>query len=276
MTISLPPLEKGRLFSDAPFTYISYRNGRRWVLFAPYVVLKAARGSQRVHLAQEARGTRAASRLDFWADLVPPGLALGGRVLARRRYAKVEQDDHAAVAALTRRMLARALAMPRVSVDRLSSRLPLYRDLPPEHGRHAEGTFTGMTLPLTAIHGDMHFFNFARRGDGRFVLLDWEHFMEAGSFVFDYLEFHVSARCFSAGTGWHDFLAAFDPSDRLVTSLARRVRVEPSALWAFYLVTKLNMLCQRKGGLPRLTRARRRETLDILLAAFARASRPMR
>ena len=58
------------------------------------------------------------------------------------------------------------------------------------------------SVPHTSLHGDMHLWNFVALGSGAYRLIDWEYFDEDGSFVYDYLDFHVAASYMTGNGSW--------------------------------------------------------------------------
>lgn len=237
-----------RKFGDRPIYRAKNRNGQRQLIFLPALVLKFARGQNHQALLQEeAQANRLACVHPFWRDLAAPALRLGRFGILRQRYRAVQLEEFDAVAAIVEDRLHAALAYPRrTMLADLTSR-GLFASLSHDRRVRLAAVLFQEQVPATSMHGDLHFFNFvAKRGDYR--LLDWEHFEADGSFVFDYLEFHISVTCFNSGNRWAEVLAGIGPDHPAVRALAARLGADAAALLAYYLFIKIDTIFRRKGG----------------------------
>nr|MBA3324612.1 hypothetical protein [Paracoccaceae bacterium] len=120
--------------------------------------------------------------------------------------------------------------------------------LPRGERARVHAALSGVTLPRTPMHGDMHMFNFCKARDG-FVLIDSEDYVEHGSYILDYVDFHVQNSFFAQEALWFPFLAGLDTLDPSAVWAAGRLGIAPQTLWLLYMLVKLENMVLRFGGL---------------------------
>lgn len=119
------------------------------------------------------------------------------------------------------------------------------------------------------MHGDLHIFNLVCSGDG-YRLIDWEHFHKDGSFVYDYLDFHLSVLHIGAGKPWHRVLSGIAADHPCIRTVSQRFGIDPRALLAYYLFLKSDTIIARSSR-PGLTwDSKFAPLLTCLRAAVAR------
>ena len=166
--------------------------------------------------------------------------------MIRRRYRPVELEEFAAIAALVDARLEAAMAYPQQPMLKGLEERSLFAQIADEARVGLQARLTGW-IPATSMHGDLHFFNFVAKGDG-YHLLDWEHFEANGSFVYDYLEFHVSVTCFNSGKRWGEVLSTLNDKHPAVQKLSVRLGADPAALLAYFLFIKVDTIFTRQGA----------------------------
>jgi hypothetical protein len=243
-------------------------DGRRLLLFLPAAVLKVAFSApERQLLGAEARGSAAAMRHPFWGRLAVRVFALAGAGFVSRRFGAVRLEDFDAVAHIVDDRLRACQAHPPHPIARqLAGRLAGVLD-PTDRDRLAEAV-DGFKLPRSSMHGDLHFFNFVRAGDG-FRVIDWEHFDADGSFVYDYLNFNISVDRLNLQRPWPETLASLGADHPAIVRAAEVTGVPPQALHAYYTVLKIDTILARTGGTAALAPAHRRDYLAAIRRALA-------
>ncbi len=233
---------------------ISRMGGKRQILFLPFLVLKTAAGSQVRHLQREIENAQAAASTPLWSGLVARPRRIDRRILAMRRFAPIALNDYHAVSEIVEDRLAAAVQYERHPASALIAGRRIIDALPSGDREGVLAALGGITLPRTPMHGDMHMFNFCKKRNG-FVLIDWENYVERGTYVLDYIDFHVHNTYFAQERKWFDFLRGLDTPDRSAVRAAERLAIAPGTLWLLYMLVRLdNMLC-RFGGLDAMPAA---------------------
>lgn len=245
-----PPTAPGYLgrIGGRTFVRLKKRAGRRQLLFLPGVVLKLGLdASERRTLAVEAAHSAAAARDPFWAGLpaAPVNIFAG---FVGRRFRPVGPGDFPAVARLVEDRLGEtAGATQRPIRADLAHCAPALALLDAADRARLERLLDAETLPVTSMHGDLHFFNFVRTGAG-FRIIDWEHFEADGSFVYDYVDFHVAVDHMNRSRYWPDTLAALGVDHPAIGRGAAAAGTPPRALRSYYLVRKVATILTRRGA----------------------------
>ena len=244
----LLPWHQSRV-ADERILRLSKREGQRQLLFLPAAVLKLGLNrSERRALVVEAERSAAAARHAFWAGLTVGTLAVVRAGLLSRRFPSVQLTDFDAVAQIVEERLEACIPLPRHPIPeellRRSQALALL-DAAERDGLSA--MLEGQLLPRSSMHGDLHFFNFVRSGAG-FRIIDWEHFDPDGSFVFDYVDFHVSVDHVNRKRYWPDTLDSVDAGHPALQRAAAASGTAPQALLAHYLLLKIDTMIARRGG----------------------------
>jgi hypothetical protein len=245
------------------FFSMSRFRGKRRLVFFPSFVLKISRGHHRRLLAKEAANAAAAANNPFWSELAVRYRRLGPFCLASRRYTNVQANECEEITAIADQKLEQAFTLPRLPASHFLAGNKMIQELTQVEQQSIQQVLGNLTLPATAMHGDFHMFNFARSGEHKFVLLDWEHFEQQGSFVYDHLDFHLSHEMFSQKVDWIDYLAVIDPRP-FINTLAARLGARPEALWLFYLLVKVDIRSQRGGGFAHLKVEKKSASLRLL------------
>ncbi len=237
---------------------------RRLMLFMPLIVLKTARGHHAEMLRREAENAKAAARNPFWSDVAVTSLRIGRSTAISRRHAQVQLADFAEIAAWVERRLDAALAARRGPAVGLIADNPVFAALSPSAQQRVRAALRGLEVPITGMHGDMHMFNFCRVSRGGFGLLDWEYYVDQGSFAFDYTEFHACARYFGQELKWPEYFENTDAPDPAATRAAARLGVDVGAFWLVHLLIKLNAVAVQRGGFANQPDADRAQFLAIV------------
>jgi hypothetical protein len=250
------------------FARLSKRNGRRQLLFLPGVVLKLGLDApERRKLAIEAERCAAAARLPFWTGLPVRAVTIPGSGFVGRRFRAARPDDLDAVSRVVEDRLDSCARLPRrPMLEDLAHCASVLARLDGAERARLERLFDGQALPETSMHGDLHLFNFVR-SDAGFRIIDWEHFDPRGSFVFDYVDFHVAVDHWSRKRYWPDTLGALDLDHRAIRRGAEVSGTSPRALRAYYLLRKVDKRLERHGGAEGLPRGE----VEGLVAALRRA-----
>lgn len=235
------------------FTSLTRRGGRRHLYFLPGAVLKlGANGTERRRLVAESNHTAAAARHPFWSGLPARLLPILGTIIVGRRYELVTREDFAAVSRLLdRRLQACADLPPRPMIDDVERSEPAVGQLDPSEQARLGELLAPEALPSTSMHGDLHFFNFVRSG-GSFRIIDWEHFEDDGSFVLDYVNFHVSVDNVNGPRQWADTLGALSLDHPAIRRAAEVSGTSPRALRAYYLMRKSATILKRRMEMMQL------------------------
>ncbi len=266
-TAALPPTAVPgnlRRLKDAPVFRMQRMSGERVWLFTPFLVFKAARGHHVRLLRREVEGARQAAALPFWAPLAVRPRAVTGAMTVARRYAQVGLGDYRPIRAVTEDLLGRARDCATHPLRAALEREPGFGMLAAPERRLLLDRAGAGRLPSTGGHGDFHMFNFCKGSRGPYYLLDWEHFDADGSFVMDYIEFHVANRVFGRDTRWMEVLRSGKAPAPLLRRLGARIGADPGALWLLYLLGKLRAMADRRGGLATLGPARQAEMLAVI------------
>ena len=204
---------------DAGVGRVTKNRGRRQLFFLPAAVLKLGFDEpERRALGGEARGSAAAARHPFWGRLPVRVFGLAGTGFVSRRFRPVRLDDFDAVARVVEERLEACHVYPSQPIAaQLGGRLAGVLGLD-DRDRLTQAV-DGFRLPQSSMHGDLHFFNFVRAGDG-FRVIDWEHFDGDGSFVYDYVNFNVSVDRLNLQRPWPEALAALGPEHPAVRRAA--------------------------------------------------------
>jgi hypothetical protein len=244
--------------------------GKRKVLFLPFFVLKAAAGAQVQHLQREIENAQAAASTAFWSELVVRPRRINRRTMAMRRCANIAPEDYGAVSDAVEDRLAVAAGYERGTASALIAGRRILDVLPRDERVDVLAALRGVMLPLTPMHGDMHMFNFCKRSAG-FALVDWENYAEHGSYVLDYIDFHVHNRYFAREQNWVAFLCGLDAPDPSAVRVAERLDVAPRLLWLLYMLVRLDDALYRVGGLHAMPLAEGAALRDAARAHVAAA-----
>ena len=246
---------------------VKKRGGDRWLYFVPGLVIKwATTDAERASLLNERMQAAAAAGTRFWA-----GDAIGNRLLTRSilvmgRHSNTTPADLHLLTDFVEAKLEAAAGYPmRPALDYLREGL-FYVAASEEHRRLIAERLNGQRLPQTSMHGDFHFMNLVRSG-GRVRVIDWEFFDPAGSFVFDYLDFHFHLE--GAGTDNESFLMGLEPDHPVVARVAAVTGIAPRALILCYGIHEMSKKLARLGGtaaVPEAMHARMAQVLERLLA----------
>jgi hypothetical protein len=257
----LPSRQRG--LPDGGVGRVSKRSGQRQLFFLPSAVVKLGFSRpERLALLAEARGSVAAARHPFWARLAVRTFGLGGAGFFSRRFDAVRLADFDAVARLVEQRLEdcgahAAQPMAGHLVGRLEG---LFER---QDRERLAAVMDGHQLPRSSMHGDLHFFNFVRAGDG-FRVIDWEHFDAGGSFVFDYLNFFIAVDRLNLQRPWTQALAALGPDHPAVRRAAALTGVPARTLLLYFLVLKIDIGLARRGGPDAVPETDRRSCLALL------------
>jgi hypothetical protein len=139
----------------------------------------------------------------------------------------------------------------------------LFHILDPGERAILEAALRDAQVPMTSMHGDLHHFNFVADG-ASLRLIDWGHFDPAGSFLFDYLNFHITVMHTNGGGGhWSRTLSMVTPEHAAVSAVARQLGIDSNVLLTYYLFTKIDAIISG--------RARDRSEIDRLLSRMREA-----
>lgn len=252
------------------FTSLGRRGGRRRLYFLPGAVLKlGTNATERGILAAESDRTAAAARHPFWSGLPARVLPVLRTVNVARRYELVTPDDFPAVwRLLDRRLEACADLPPRPMIADVERSEPAVSQLGPSDLARLADLLGPEALPLSSMHGDLHFFNFVRSGRS-FRIIDWEHFDDEGSFVFDYVDFHVSVDQVNGTRRWPDTLGALSLDHPAIQRAAAVSGASARALRAYYLMRKSATILRRRAEMMALDGNERRRIIDAIRNAIA-------
>lgn len=254
----------------------SFRWGaKRQLLFLPGFVVKLPMNLRERHSlhAEVGRG-REAGRHPLWCDTALRARSLAGMGTISRRCAQVRLEDHGPISRLLTRKLEQSLDYAPAPLPQLLADSSVWNALPQAERRRLDKRLQGTQLPRSSMHGDLHMFNFVR-SDQDYLLLDWEFFDEQGSFIYDFLDFHMTTARLNHDRHWHGFLDGLDADIPAFREASARCGVAPQELLLYYVCTKLDTLSHRArhrhGGWDRLPEKSRRRMTGIV----AKASRPL-
>lgn len=230
------------------FTRVSRRGGTRQLWFLPGLVLKVGTSLQeRRLLAEESRLTSWAARDPFWKGLAADALSIWGAGLVSRRYRSVSSDHFANVSKILDSRLADSATYPvRPMLDDVPRMAPVISAWSSDDSRRLADVLGDQTLPSTSMHGDLHFFNFVR-SRRIYKVVDWETFEGDGSFVFDYVDFHVSMDQFNGARHWPTTLGSLSADHPAVRRAADVAGTTPRAIRAYYLAQKAAKILERRA-----------------------------
>jgi hypothetical protein len=229
------------------FTRISRRGGNRQLFFVPGAVLKVGlNATERRLLAEEWERTSEAARHPFWAGLPATSVPVLGAGFVGWRYRQARLDDFPEIKRLIEQRLEACRPLPRRPMaDAIERASPAVGELGADDRARLADLLAEFTVPVSSMHGDLHFFNFVRSDDG-FRVIDWEHFDEGGSFVFDYVDFHVAIDFLNGSRSWPDTLAAVSPDHPAVRRGAEVSGATPRAVRAYFLLGKVATILSRR------------------------------
>lgn len=262
----IPPPPRGL------FQRHSLRRGRRQILFLPMAVLKLATTPEEQQLSRrEAAGNAGARRHPFWRGLLVRVARIPQVGLATRRCRPAESvgDLRLISATMEARLAAAATFRAAPALGGLMRRNALDL-LCPDLRAQLVTRLAGLRLPRTSMHGDLHASNFVRVGAG-VRIIDWEHFDPRGSFVHDYLDFHLDRQRATSGRDWPAFLAGLRPCHPLLARVGARVGAAPAPLHAHYVLMRAAIMQSRPipGSLPGEEAARRRILAQAVRTALS-------
>lgn len=252
-----------------PVMLIPLGTWRRQLLFVPGLVLKLVVGRRLRRAAErEAVFAHQAAGHGFWSDLALPPRRVPLIGMAMRRHGSVRLEDYKALDRLLLERLERARHWPEWQpvADLVRANPHTGGHLPRRVPRLEDAR-----LPVTSMHGDLHMFNFVRRGGG-FGLLDWEFFNPGGSFVFDFMDFRFFNVLTNSGQNGYRFMAGLTPDNPTIAFVADRLRIDPWALIAYYGFTRVNTMISRRGGLDGLPADQRRGAERVLALCAEKAA----
>ena len=227
------------------------RGGRRQLVFCPGLFFKIGRtGPERAMVARECAAARAVAAHPFWKDVPARVYRIPSLGFVARRGRPAAPDDFDALVELVETLFGAALAYPAAdTVDSLRGR-PLFGHLDRRERSALVAAASGLRLPRTSMHGDVHVFNFVFVGS-RPRLVDWEFFDPEGSFVFDYLDFFISVSAINTDDPWHAIMRRLRTSHPALVAVADRLRLAPRALLAYYLFLKTDTVLSLSGAFRR-------------------------
>jgi hypothetical protein len=258
-----------------PYFRLRLRQGRRHLVFLPGTVLKLALNPSERHLLRaESRATTAAARHPFWRQLAVRAYYFAGVGVATWRFRPVQLADFDAVAATVEDRLEASRGFAARPMQRDMAARPVLGLLDAADRHRLDALIEGCELPESSMHGDLHFYNFVGADDG-YRLIDWEHYDARGSFVFDYIDFHVAVDHDNARRPWTATLGDVGSEHRAVRKVSRLFGLAPRALAAYYRLIKIDTIMARRGGarrVPQDERAGYRAGLRRLLASATAAA----
>jgi len=252
------------------FTRLSSRGGKRQLFFVPGAVVKVGlSATERRLLADERERTRAAAEHPFWAGLPATTVSMLGVGFVGWRYQQARLDDYPEITGLLEQRLEACSGLPsRAMADAIAGATPVTRELDKDDRARLTALLSEHTLPASSMHGDLHFFNFVRSDDG-FRIIDWEHFDGEGSFVFDYVDFHVSIDFANGSRSWPTTLAAISLDHPAVRRCAEVSGATPRAVRAYVILRKAATILSRRQDANAVVPAERDGLVGALRSAIA-------
>ena len=227
---------------------------------------------ERGSLAQDSLLTNAAARHPFWRGLPADVVRLFGAGLVARRYRCAKPGDFSTISDIMERQLAACVALPgRRMAEAASWSALVVDDLGPDDRERLAEVLGDEALPASSMHGDLHFFNFVRSRSG-FRIIDWEDFDDRGSFVFDYVDFHVAIDQLNGARHWPTTLGALSLDHPALQHAAEASQTTPRALRAYYLMRKVATILKRRAAIGVDNAAERLGLLRAVRNAIAPAA----
>ena len=246
---------------------IRKRSGGRWLYFVPGLVIKVATtDSERRALSNEHAQARLARRSGFWKAETLGNFLLSPSMLVTGRGRNTTPADHAPIAGFAAGKRRESAGYPHADALSYVEDCTTFRTAPAERRRRFAEVLRGQALPLTSGHGDFHFMNFVWYG-GRMRVIDWEFFEPEGTFLFDYLSFHLHPE--AAGTAPGVFLATLEPTHPAIRAASEALDVEPEAVLLSYALSDLSRMIERLGG-PEALSAQTRGTVAAVMDRLQR------
>lgn len=244
---------QGRFRRDGIFRITSSSGSIRFY-FLPRVVLKHARtpGAKQAVKAETAAARRARQH-PFWRDLASAGVGLGSFGKMQRRFRPTDGPDWLPVRETLEGRLTAALDYPFRSMLAYGEQRSLFGRLGPDERAAIAGILGPEAVLRTSLHGDMHLWNFVARGSG-YRLIDWEYFDENGSFVYDFLDFHVAASYTTGNGSWIPALSTVTEGHPVFQTVSGRTGASVRALTIYYLLIKIDTLFRMKPHWPETER----------------------
>lgn len=245
---------QGRFRRDGIFRITSSSGAIRFY-FLPRVVLKHARtaGAKKAVKAETAAARRARQH-PFWHDLASSGVGLGNFGKMQRRFRPTDGPDWLPVREILEKRLTAALTYPLRSMLTYGETRSLFGRLGAEERAVIADILGPEEVPRTSLHGDMHLWNFVDSGAGGYRLIDWEYFDEDGSFVYDFLDFHVAAAYTTGNGSWVPALSTVTEEHPVFQEVSRRTGTSARALAVYYLLLKIDTLFRMKPHWPETER----------------------
>ncbi len=252
------PVRDGSHVQTVPqgsFGRIKKKRGARQLIFMPGLFFKIGRNDvESSNIERECAAVQTVAGYRFWRPLLTRVFRIPTHGFVGRRLRPATPDDFDRLVETVETLFSTALAYPEVDTLEGVVERPLFQHLTQDERRALVGLVSGLRLPKTSMHGDVHVFNFVFSGKAP-RLVDWEFFDPNGSFVYDYLDFFISVSSINSDDSWHTIMRRLTPNHPAIATVSQRLGISPRVLLSYYLFVKVNTILSLHGTFTRVSDA---------------------